>query len=320
MHETGPTTLIPRLSWAKSVGTLRPFAIASILTVVWAAVSSAADTPSAGNAELFNRLDTDHNGVLSADEISPENRPLFERLLRVGDVNHDKSLSRDEFLAALVPSRPEKPIETKQPDTLPHADALRYLLLSMDTNRDAVIEPKEVPPAFKPAFEAMLNRFDANKNGRLDRYELTRGGPALAQIAGRYVERQGIDVKPKLAKLEKQQGSDANRFDALPMPFADLRDPKKARQLFAQFDENGDGQIEKKELPPPLQKPLERFMRMADRNDDGKLSQQEFLDGAERLSRILSRREREQRREAKAKKNAARASKIGTSKAEDSKT
>ena len=36
----------------------------------------------------------------------------------------------------------------------------------------------------------------------------------LAQIAARYVEREGIDVKAELAKLEKSQGDAFNRFDA----------------------------------------------------------------------------------------------------------
>ncbi|HVT29580.1 MAG TPA: EF-hand domain-containing protein, partial [Lacipirellulaceae bacterium] len=133
-------------------------------------------------------------------------------------------------------------------------------------------------------------------------------------------ERNDVDLKVKLAGLEKEQGSEANRFDEQPMPLENLRDPKKARQLFAQLDQNDDGQIEKKEVPAPLQKPLERFMRMADRNDDGKLSEQEFLNGAERLSRFLSRRDKQVRRELKARKNASRDSKVSKSNPEDGNT
>ncbi|HEX5471771.1 MAG TPA: EF-hand domain-containing protein [Lacipirellulaceae bacterium] len=296
--------------------TLRLFAVATMVIATCVTATMAAEARSAGDAELFNRLDANHDGFISAGEVSTENQRLFDRLLRRGDANHDQSLSRGEFLAALVPSRPEKPIETKQPASLPQADAVRYLLLSMDKNENGVIEPNEVPKALKPAFEFMLDRLDVNKNGRLDRYELTRGGPALSLIAGRYVDRKGIDVKAELAKLEKSEGSKANRFDEQPMPLENLRDPKKARQLFAQLDQNGDGQIEKKEVPDPLQKPLERFMRMADRNDDGKLSEREFLDGAERLSRYLSRRDKQVRRELKAKKNAVRDSKVSKSKSD----
>ena len=49
-------------------------------------------------------------------------------------------------------------------------------------------------------------------------------------------------------------------------------------------------------------------MRMADRDGDGKLSEQEFLDGAERLSRFLSRRQRRKtKRDFKATKARAKA-------------
>ena len=95
--------------------------------------------------QLFDRLDANHDGAIAADEVSAENRSLFDRLLRRADANHDKSLSRDEFLASLVPSRPEKPMEAKEPATLPQADAVRYMLLKMDTNRNARIEKDEVP-------------------------------------------------------------------------------------------------------------------------------------------------------------------------------
>jgi len=92
----------------------------SFLAVIVAGVASAtcfaANTPpSAADAELFNRLDANHNGAIVADEVTSENRTLFDRLLRKGDKNQDKALSRDEFVAALVPSRPEKSIEAKQP-------------------------------------------------------------------------------------------------------------------------------------------------------------------------------------------------------------
>src|ERR1700760_2939853 len=89
-------------------------AIAVLLGILgMAGISVAADTPSAGDADLFARLDTNHDGVIKADEVTPENRPLFERLLRRADTNNDKSLSRDEFVASLKPSRPERPVEAK---------------------------------------------------------------------------------------------------------------------------------------------------------------------------------------------------------------
>lgn len=288
---------------------LRTLAAIALLCLVSLPTTFAGEAKSAGDAELFARLDKNQNGTIAADEVAAENKRLFERLLQRADSNHDKALTRDEFVASLVPSRPEKTLEAKQPSTMPEADAVRYLLLSMDTNRNSVVEPDEIPIDLKRPFEFVLDRMDANKNGRLDRYELGRSGPAMAQAAARYIEREGINVKAELAKLEKSQGDEANRFDEQPNAMENLRDPKKAPQLFAQFDQNSDGQVDKNEIPEPLQQPLERFVRMSDRDDNGKLSKQEFLDGANFLSKMMARRDKEEMRDMKAKKSANRAAK-----------
>jgi len=86
---------------------------------------------------------------------------------------------------------------------------VRYMLLKLDANQNARLENDEVPKQMRPIFEILLERLDNNNDGQLDRQELSRSGPGLAQIAGRYVEREGIDVKAELAKLEKSQGAAA---------------------------------------------------------------------------------------------------------------
>jgi Ca2+-binding EF-hand superfamily protein len=263
----------------------------------------AADTASAGDADLFNRLDTNHDGVVGADEVTPENRPLFERLLRKADANHDNSLSREEFLASLVPSRPERQVESKESATTPGADAVRYMLLKLDANKNARIEKDEVPNQLRPIFEILLERIDSNGDGQLDRQELSRSGPGLAQIASRYVEREGIDLKTELPKLEKAQGAAASRFDDNGNPLERLSDPSKAKQLFKELDTNGDGYLSEKEMSEVFRERADRFMTMADRNHNGKLSESEFLDAAERVSKFMGRQMKDERKDQKAKKN-----------------
>ncbi len=254
---------------------------------------AASETPSAGDAALFDRLDANHDGTIAADEAPVENRPLFDRLLRRGDANHDNAMSRDEFLAALVPTRPEKLMEAKEPATLPGANAVRYLLLTMDADRNARIEKDEVSGELKPAFEMMAERMDRNANGALERQELSRGGPAMSAVAGRYVARLKIDVDAEVAKLKKSEGQAFSRFEQQPMPLDNLRDPKQARKLFAQFDENADGKLEPNEVPDPLQEQIKRLIRIADRDSDGKLTQDEFVTAAERIAKIAKRRQAE---------------------------
>jgi Ca2+-binding EF-hand superfamily protein len=247
--------------------------------------------PSAGDAALFDRLDANHDGSISGDEVTAENRTLFERLVRRGDANNDQALSRQEFLDSLVPTRPAKPLEAKEPVTVPGANAVRYMLLTMDANRNARIEKDEVPRELKPAFEMMVERLDKNGNGSLERQELSRGGPAMSVAATRYVQRLGIDVDAELAKLKKSQGASFDRFEQKLIPIAEIRDEKQARQLFAQFDENGDGKLDRKEAPEPLQEPIGRLIRIGDRDGDGKLSEEEFVAAAEQIAKFMKRRQ-----------------------------
>jgi len=245
--------------------------------------------PSAGGSALFDRLDANQDSAITADEVATENRPLFDRLIRKGDSNHDGKLSRDEFAAALKVTRPAKPLEEQEPSTVPQADAVRYMLLTLDKNRNARIEKDELPRDRGGVMDMLMERVDRNGNGALERQELSRGGPAMSAIAGRYVERMKIDVDAELAKLKKSEGEDFDRFEQQPVPLEQLRDAKQARQLFAQFDENADGKLDPKELPAPQVERFDRLVRIADRDGDGKLTQDEFVAATERIGKFLNR-------------------------------
>jgi Ca2+-binding EF-hand superfamily protein len=263
-----------------------------LATTLVGPVLAADDAPpqSAGDTALFDRLDANHDSAIRGDEVAKEHRSLFARLVRNGDKNHDAALSREEFLAALIPSRPERPLETKESATLPHANAVRYVLLMMDADRNARIEKDEVPSQFQTAFATMAERLDKNSDGKLDRQELSRGGPAMSAVAGRYVQRLEIDVDAELAKLKKSQGAAFDRFERQPMPLQALRNPQQAREMFAQIDENGDGKLEAGEVPEPLQQPLKRLTRLGDRDRDGKLDEKEFVAATEMAAKFLKQR------------------------------
>jgi Ca2+-binding EF-hand superfamily protein len=239
---------------------------------------------SAGDGELFTRLDVNNDQRITTDEVAEDRHRLFERLLRRGDADEDGTLSQEEFLAALVPSRPDKSLEAKQPSTSPQANAVRWLLLNMDTNANAWIEAAEVPKELEKTFNALTQRLDNDGNGILDNVELLRGSGPLAQIARRHVRQNDIRVDAELKQLERQQGAAMNRFDERRGPLQNLADPQRASQLFVQLDADRDGQLEPGEVPEPLQGPIRRLLRSADRDGDGQLSRQEFVAGARRMA------------------------------------
>lgn len=269
----------------------QPFRLTSyslcLLLATAVSASVADDTAPAGTEELFRRLDTDGNGSVQRREVPADNRALFDRLLRKADGDGNGALSREEFSIALVPSRPVKHLEILQPDSYPGANALRYVLLTMDTSRNGSIEQDEVPEQMEALFEIMAERADVNRNGTLDRFELSRTTRQLIQLSVRYVAQKRLDVEKELARIEKQQGQLAKRFDETPAPFLEsFSDPTKARSLFKQLDANADGFLEIKELPEQIQPQLIRLFRLADRDRDGGLSRQEFQLASERASRL----------------------------------
>src|SRR6476646_1044355 len=45
--------------------------------------------PTSDNAALFDKLDANHDGFITSDEVPQESRRLFDRLIRRGDKNSD---------------------------------------------------------------------------------------------------------------------------------------------------------------------------------------------------------------------------------------
>jgi Ca2+-binding EF-hand superfamily protein len=250
-----------------------------------------ADSTSAADPALFARLDRDGDGRLASKEIADEHQRLFSRLLRRGDANGDEALSREEFLAGLMPSRPEKPLDEKQSAELPQANAVRYLLLTMDADGNSNITADEVPGKLRPAFEAMRERIDRNDNDVLERAELSRGGPQLMRIAVRFVDREGLDVNAELRRLDRKLGPTARRFDQARTPLDALGDANLARELFGRLDTNGDGQLSQKELPEQYGRRIGARMRRVDRNGDGQINEREFLAVVKRLAERMTRQE-----------------------------
>lgn len=181
-----------------------------LLSFCWAAGVWAAEGEDA--TALFTKLDANNDGQLTAEEISEEHKPHFERLLRRGDKDSNKSLTKEEFLSAHKPdAEPEVPAGPMGPggEGRPNPGEM---LERMDANKDGKLQKSEIPDQAPDRLKEMLNRaFERAGKEELTREEIMRSmGEGLRQQAG---------------------------------------NPGEMIQRLKQLDKNGDGKVSQDEFP-----------------------------------------------------------------------
>ncbi|WP_197529140.1 hypothetical protein [Aeoliella mucimassa] len=236
---------------------------------------------------LFDRLDSNGDGLLAAEELPADQARLFARLVRLGDSDNDGKLAKREWDTATTPRRPAKPLEEKASGELPGADAARLLLLKLDTNQDGKLVEKEIPESLADVYTQIAGQFDNNGNGQLDSLELARSGPQLSRLAQRIARQRNWDVESELAKFDRQQGEASQRFSEPLTRQRMLRDPSQQLALFEEYDGNQDGKLVLDEVPEAARERFERLIRFGDRDRDGALSKGEFETAANRTLRSM---------------------------------
>lgn len=227
---------------------------------------------------LFRELDANRNGYLSVYEAGEAHARLFHRMVRTSDEDGDGQLKPAEFAAGLTPIRADKPLVAKQTSRLPGSDALVVLIAKLDANADRRIMVAEVPARFREVFAQMLAQADGDKNGLLDARELATA-PRLGVTAQLAASRLGMDVAAELAKLPRAQRAALESLGPLPangdLAMMGNASPRRAapRQLLKRFDANGDGALQRDEVPTRLTASFSRL----DANGSGALEPQELL-------------------------------------------
>jgi Ca2+-binding EF-hand superfamily protein len=218
-------------------------------------------------AKLFDKLDANHDGFITSDEVPQESRRLFDRLLRRGDKNADGKLRRDEFTSAMSEDRPAAdPAGGSVPQTgglsgIGSIGAVadgpgRFMGIAvfraLDTNADGKLDAKEIVAAVD-----VLKKL-ANNDGEITREELLESLPPGMGPGGRGAGRGPAGAPGTAAGGQPDQGEMS--------PLAAFK------RMMSMFDKNGDGKLQKDELPPRL---AERFDDL-DANKDGALDESEI--------------------------------------------
>lgn len=120
-----------------------------------------------------------------------------------------------------------------------------------------------------PGIDQILQRFDANKDGKLSKDELPE--QAAERIMRADANGDGVVTKEELEEVRKRIAGGQRGGEGRGMP--------NPEQLFQRLDANGDGKLSKDELP-------ERFgqrIMQADADKDGVVTKEEFAEIAKQM-------------------------------------
>jgi Ca2+-binding EF-hand superfamily protein len=291
------------------------------------AADEKADSPSddaqVQRSALFDSLDANHDGQITSDEVPDDQRRLFQRLLRRADANGDGKLSRDEFLAGMKemqeqprgPQRDEQPAKSGPAASEPAKDNQNSSVPGTPRARQFGNGPRPGAGFGGPGFGAggggggmlmgiaVFRALDTNGDGKLDAKEIEAAPEALKKLAGS----SGEITREELMK--SMAGGAGGAFGpggpGAVAAGGEFNPDAFLKQFISRMDKNGDGKLQKDELPQRMQ---ERFDEM-DTNHDGALDESELK---AILPRLMRRYEEQQRGggggspEARAQRRAAR--------------
>ena len=102
---------------------------------------------------LFGKLDQNHDGKITADEIPESKRSFFRRALRVADRNEDGTLTSEELAVALTDPKPVQLPGTNLGNRMAGMDFKQF-----DMNGDGKLTIDEVTPQGKERFQQLFDR------------------------------------------------------------------------------------------------------------------------------------------------------------------
>lgn len=227
-----------------------------------AAFSAEATTSDA----LFGKLDQNHDGNITVEEIPDSQRSFFKRALRVADRNEDGSLTSEELAVALTDPKPVQLPGANLGNRMAEMDFKQF-----DKNSDGKLTIDEVPPPGKERFQELLDRVN-QKEISIDMIARYMTGERPASPADK--------KKTNATKSDTMKADDKAESMKSDQPKIESSNAKKKpdepaqglQTLIRQLDKNRDGKLSKEELPPRMKEFADRM----DADGDGVIEAKEL--------------------------------------------
>lgn len=232
--------------------------------------------------QLFQELDKNQDGKLTADEITPERKRFFEHLIRVGDKNKDGSLTKEEFLEGFKPDEaPAQPQNAGRGEGRGPMGDPKQQFERMDQNKDGKLTVDEVPEGFRPILTRFLEQA-GKKEATLE--DFTRLTQASRQFGG------GMDPEQMFKRMDANNDGKLT-LEEIPQPLKERFKPMFERSGKKEFTLDEFVQVARRfgGQPGGGENPDELFKRY-DTNGDGKLTVDEAPEGARPMVRGLLQR------------------------------
>jgi Ca2+-binding EF-hand superfamily protein len=210
--------------------------------------------------QLFDSLDANHDGSLTADEIAEDRQKFFDRLVKAGDKNADGALTKDEFVAASNDKEkpvapPGDPVGGARPMPSPE-----QIFKRLDKNSDGKLEKIELPADMpQPRRERLMSVFEKAGKDELTRDQFVAAMPA----------RPGMKLANSSSPAKKGTAKGKGKGQGRPV----------TAEVLTRWDKNGDRMISRDELPEPARA---RMGKIFDRLGKDELSIDQLVKAAER--------------------------------------
>lgn len=141
------------------------------------AADDAAASDGKKSSSLFDQLDTNGDGVATAEEVPEKSRRFFDRLLEKSDANDDGKLTAEEFGTATA----DRGTNRRGGEGGMRPEGMRR----------GGDRPSLAPQSGGPDFDQFFSRLDKNGDGSISRDEIPEDGPGAR--LGEVLERTGKD-------------------------------------------------------------------------------------------------------------------------------